>query len=220
MLQFESYVKRLINETLEKDETLLQYADVIFEKYGIDVKQHVFLGQGHNGFAYDIGNGLVVKLTEDESEAKASNVLKGQRTQNVCRIHEVVYLTNDDRWLIFTENLSQLDRTNAKEIDVAVKKTLINSFSCKAKNWENTLADMMKYAENQSFAYKGFVQQYEEYVQTLKKYSIDKMIEEFSAAGIGYCDFKSSNIMMRGNEYVAIDLGASKITTESDIDSI
>ena len=53
-------------------------------------------------------------------------------------------------------------------------------------------------------------QKYQEIKTVLERFRIKAMVDELRSLGIEYADFKAANIMKRGGEYVAIDIGKSK----------
>jgi len=43
----------------------------------------------------------------------------------------------------------------------------------------------------------------------MRKYAIDKMIDELSTAGVAFADYKGDNLGKRGNQYVLLDIGTN-----------
>lgn len=71
-------------------------------KYGYN-----FIGEGANGFAFDVGGDKILKITWDKSEAKYANMLKNIESPNLIKIYNVkrIVLEDSEFYVILMEKL-------------------------------------------------------------------------------------------------------------------
>lgn len=73
---------------VSEGEVLLSYSDA-FRRLGLLHPLDAKLGRGSFGHAYDLGNGKVLKITRDTSEALASRAIAGKNLPHVVRVESV-----------------------------------------------------------------------------------------------------------------------------------
>jgi hypothetical protein len=66
-----------------------EVADAFFKKYNIDPEEMNFLGKGHFGTAYSVGDGRVLKITSSESEYQIASELLNKPQENLVKIYAV-----------------------------------------------------------------------------------------------------------------------------------
>lgn len=101
-----------------------EYANVVAGKLGLTAPR--FLGGGANGFAYQINDNLVMKLTSDVSEADAASKLLRGNPQTIAKIfslykiHDTV--ANKSFFTILQENISDkpLERLRKLQNDITL----------------------------------------------------------------------------------------------------
>jgi len=64
-----------------------EVADAFFSKHNIDPEAMSFLGEGHFGTAYSVGDGRVLKITSSESEYKIAAELLENPRENLVKIY-------------------------------------------------------------------------------------------------------------------------------------
>jgi hypothetical protein len=103
---------------LHENNTLL---DKILHK--LNIPSSTFIGGGMFGFAHDIGDNKILKITKDKTEAINSNKIIGKRMKHIANIYDVKQFTSNDRvyYIIVLEKL-KLD-SNLDELEKALEET-------------------------------------------------------------------------------------------------
>jgi len=97
-------------------------ANKVAEVHGFSQPQ--YLGQGRHGFAYDIGNDKIMKVTSDKSEAVESLKVKGIELEHLANIYDVFEITPQktspipQSYVIISEKL----KTDQQYFDRIVKR--------------------------------------------------------------------------------------------------
>lgn len=92
---------------LHENNTLL---DKILNK--LNISSSTFIGGGMFGYAHDIGNNKILKITKDKTEAINSNKIIGKTMKHIANIYDVKQFTKNDRtyYIIILEKL-KIDST-------------------------------------------------------------------------------------------------------------
>jgi hypothetical protein len=187
---------------------------VVIDKYGNPLKWKL-LGSGSCGSVYELSNGNVLKIQRKGGigsgvcggdEAVFKKVMRGKpkHIQEIISVKRVEFpcfingrLSNKN--FIFIES-KKYKRLNYREVD---DLSILDSISfCGCKTWsiaEKRCVNEAKYMYRGGNASK--------IIKKLKKYNIDKMIDEYGRiAGKSYGDWHTGNIMKGPSGYVLIDL--------------
>lgn len=183
--------------------------------------QYPQIGSGSFGDAFDLHDGTVLKLTEDETEAvAAAKLLHRNDTPHLVRIFAVHFLKTGNTnklWAIRQEKLQPADH----------KYVTMSSIW---RKWRN-------YSSNERYITQKTVKEFEkgwaqfaEYVtdsdlikqRDVKDFCkwLDDVAQETAAVGIKFWDLHGGNIMRREgasnliDDHVIIDMGQSKVEGE------
>jgi cytidyltransferase-like protein len=183
----------------------------LLKKNGIVVDTKKFLGQGSYGSAYECtwnGKKCAIKGTEDESEALASNHIKGKKLKHVVNIYDVFKLPIDDSsdgtYCIVQELLTQTSDKEKEDIhwlaeqlwDAKTGKSIIDGdIEAVVKDFAALMHDREKDLDRA--------------IDIINMIDFGGMIEEIKEQNIEFFDYHEGNIMKRGKDFVVIDLGAS-----------
>lgn len=117
--EFDEYPESL---ELHENNTLL---DKIFNK--LNIPSSTFVGKGMFGFAHDIGNNRILKITKDKTEAINSSKIIGKKMTHIADIYDVKQFTSNDitYYTIILEKL-KID-TSLEELYKDVKETFDNA---------------------------------------------------------------------------------------------
>lgn len=118
---------QLTGDLIKDSEILLKTNKDKLAKKGIDVNQVKKLGSGTMGVAYDIGNGKVLKITNDPREAKASGILVGKDIPNIVKIYDLWKFPNANYYGIIIEKLLPFDDNEAKQVTYLIQQLGIKS---------------------------------------------------------------------------------------------
>lgn len=155
-------------------------AAALEKKFGSIIGQ--YLGGGSKGYAWMVGDGLVLKITSDEQEAHAASTLVGQNHPHVGAYKHVARISNLDLYAIIQEYAGEpiTDFNTRKAIDtlpdkpeqiIVALKELVEKSS--HPMWEQLLSAMQFIRDN----------------------------------GINFFDLHSDNVVRRGEVYKIIDVG-------------
>lgn len=162
------------------------------------------LGHGAHGIAFDIGAGRVLKVTDDILEAKSSNHLKDKKLKHVVHIFDVFQLPGSEFYGIVEEKLAQMSAYDKKEFE------LVTDLLQACKAGEAILSgDYGKVMDQVRLHIKDKdVQKLMD--SQMKDFQLPEIIKELAGQRIEFLDYHEGNLMMRGNDYVVIDLGLSQ----------
>ncbi len=164
-----------------------------------------YLGGGSFGFAYEVvykGKPACLKVTEDTTEAKASNHLKGKKLHSVVQIYDVFQFKGHDVYGIVQELLKPLDgEYNTFDTFANMLRQASVGPAMIKGDWDGVMSGVFR---------KLGEEKLEKFVELAHKFGFPDMIEELAANGIEFLDYHSGNIMKRGKNYVVIDLGMSR----------
>lgn len=133
----------------------------ILSKMG--VKNHGNLGSGNFGHAYDIGNGRVLKITKDKTEAINSSRLMNKKNTNIADIYDVKQFVEngETRYVIILEKLKLSDSLKDKYIklfhyfddaqDEHLNPVIINKIKNKHPQVSYFMKDMIKNGYEKTF---------------------------------------------------------------------
>jgi hypothetical protein len=120
--------EEVINDKF-KEETIHDIAKNASERLGYHGELS-YMGKGDNGYAYDLGDGKVLKITGSETEAAESLRLKGKDNQHLAKIFNVYTMNQEDvpLYIIIQEKIdtSRQGEMNqyAKELNSAFGKDI------------------------------------------------------------------------------------------------
>ncbi len=179
---------------------------------GYDPTRAKVLGEGTQGTAFLLKNGKVLKITEDQTEAKASAIIAGKMTNNLVRVERVFLFGKTGLYGIVMENLEPLSGLEEDFWD----------------NFRDLFEDIdpgktIKWKELESLIYYKLQDDgYEEdeiygYLDEAEENNLPQIINELYKYGIVFWDYHGKNLMKRGNQTVLIDLGYSNINKNPKI---
>ncbi len=207
-------------------ELLRRYAAKISAQYHVTIPQRPqVLGQGTRGTAYVIGGGKVLKLTDDESEAKAAAKLRDLKVDFAVHVEAVFQMR--DYYGIIQEQLQPLPNHVKAAIEAGLTRT---DFREKiAEGGFKNFMDKSK-AELNELARDGehnLILRFKSAYETLEKFGIFDIAKGLESIGIEFTDYHTGkgegnqgNLMLRGNKVVVLDLGYSKVGGGGEIDAI
>jgi len=175
------------------------------------------LGRGQNGTAYDIGNNIVLKLTTDQTEARASNVIKGKKLKYTNEIYDVfsfIDTTGIRLYLIFQKLLAEIDNKNINiMIDEFCDFLTENDNYWKPTSTESRIEKIIDsffdiYKEQDVKFYEKFSKK-RDFFKKLYTFILNSR-EELEKYKVFFYDYHSGNIMLDSNgDFKLIDLGYS-----------
>lgn len=177
------------------------YDEVFNKLWHRGIKLGKELGCGAKGCAFEVANkpGFVVKITSDDSEAEASQVIVNKAHPNVCKIYSV-WKVNANWFVILMEKLNEL---NEKEAD-------------SVNNFVDEL-DTEKVRKLYHYSFNEFLKLTDDSRKKLKPdigvlHDVFEGLVFLDKNGIHYDDMFSGNVL-RSNSgvYKLIDLGSSKV---------
>ena len=177
-------------------------------------QEPVLLGRGTRGAALDIGNGRVLKITDDRSEAVASaNVRdKPDPDRRVADIFKVMWLRGKEvsGFAIVQEKLDPLGEDDASWVVFADLWPAWSRAREHAPIKPGQIGHFLKDCEKAQFVKADDPQWklFSAWFMGLAQY--------LESAGVSYHDFWRKNLLKRGNDYVVIDLGYSQ-SEETDV---
>lgn len=188
--------------------TIVKNSDLLKSKKSIDPTKLKILGSGAHGIAFDMGEGKVLKVTDDPSEASTSNHLNGNTsTKHIARIYDVFRFRDSKLYGIVQEKLVPLPTSDAAELTRAYAvMDKLNGAAALYMFGEDWKAFTSKIRMGIGASDSNKLAQV---LDTFKKFSIDKILDEAHALGVSLGDLHAGNIMKRGNECVAVDFGVS-----------
>jgi nicotinamide mononucleotide adenylyltransferase len=182
----------------------------LFKKHNIVFDRSKPLGKGHgqSGTAFDAkvhGRNVVLKLTTDESEAKASMSLKGKKLEHAVKIISAFKIKDTEVFGIIQEKLQELSAEEKSKVSkfYSFLKSHAMLSDLKGGNFGHFI-EMLQALKNVSDDEK------QEIIMIAEEFDIPKMMEELNSNGIQFFDYNEGNIMKRNNKYVVTDIGHSK----------
>ena len=169
------------------------------KKDGYNLKKK--LGEGGYGYAYELDNGRVLKITTDKREANASSLVVGKNFKNVAKIYEVWEYNKFASWyFIEQEKLSPINKKDVEKwLELDNDKISLGKFLHQVFIGELSLVDAKeKLEQNKGEPYYNFVQ---DMIQAAK---------ELLSLNIVWKDLHVDNVLKSGSTYKVIDLGYSK----------
>ncbi len=172
---------------------------------GIEVAK--VLGSGYNGTAFLLHDGRVLKVTRDEQEARAAFKLMGRHLRWVVRFFDVFRFPGqgEARYGVVMERLQPLPAQTADDIHRA--------YSWIVHGLRNQAGGNNPFLELGWGGIEKLAQQIGgkplEAVETFRRYKIPRILGELQSKGIKWGDAHEENLMVRGSDIVAIDLGVS-----------
>lgn len=179
-------------------------------KRGVHVDPTNVVGGGANGVVFEAGAGKVLKITLDEDEAMASNHVKGKKLKHVVHIFDVfkfkTHPNNEgDFYGIVQERLRPLPPHDSLEIknaiDILDRKIGIDwNMSGGHAKIQRVLAKLPKDDQVVVTHALGF----------LNDKGVFEVVDELVENDIDWGDLHAENLMKRGDDLVAVDLGVSE----------
>ena len=180
--------------------------DQIKRIFGFDIpERETIIGSGSYGIVYDIGNGMVLKITGDDSEAISSNKITGKKLKYVNEIYAVFHIQKGIKYFgIIQKKLTKVEWKHQKLwnsenefIDFLMEEDLKNLNDSMFKLYYDELEE--EYPDiNGSF----------NYYRDLGRFFV-RSSKELAKNGIWFNDFHTGNVMLDGNQLKVIDLGMS-----------
>ena len=205
----------------DPDEVLSAFKEKLANRK-IDVSHAKELGSGHNGTAYEVAGGKVLKITQDPYEAKASNHLIGKKLKHVVRIFDVFRFPGKQilkgrgalPWYgIFQEKVDEMpehDKTEFEHARLFVTRHFadLKNFSTVDNMWVTPWEEIKTRVMNNSEEMEE-VPDAKEAIDTLERLGLPEVLDELKKNQIGYRDVHVGNFMRRGKDMVVIDLGGA-----------
>jgi len=192
------------------------------------------IGAGTQGAIYELVNhpNKVLKLTSDENEAFASQIVSRYNLKNVVKIYKVYFLKStdlyivimeklnkiskkdEDNWYFFFEIMNKLSYIPNKETEKVTETTQIAKFK-NSEEWAIfALETLKKYSKKTSAGKRSFETIYtivtEHLLDSKLLNDVFEGLKEIGQLGINYMDFHEQNIMIDSSgNFKIIDLGYS-----------
>lgn len=180
------------------------------QQNGIQLGQHI--GEGHVGHAFELAGkpNVIVKVTDDVNEAQSSYRVQkyGKNLRHVVRIYDVRKIPGgtsprvpDDTYVITQERLQPLSDEGDRLVTAATRVLrLDNRFALPAVRDQavRMLRDKLG-------------GQAEGVIHLLDSIQYFETMEELKSIGVRFKDYHAGNVMMRGQDFVVLDLGVSKV---------
>lgn len=169
-------------------------------KLGVNVIKG--LGAGTKGTAYELSNGLVMKITRDESEYYQASELKGKDIKHLCNIFETYYVKSKEyeHLNIFVILQEKIDTSRNKELEIFEADTDFHNY-CIAfvgdRKTEQVLDDTLFSVIERFPHYESLALQYKNLALTQKK-------EGFTSSDIFH-----GNLGRKNGVLTAFDFGYS-----------
>ena len=176
------------------------------KKLGYDTKGAKELGEGTQGVAFLLKNGKVLKITEDESEAKSSAIIAGKMTNYLVRVERVFSFGETNLFGIVMENLEPLS---------GIEQDFWNDFRNLFEDIDP--GELINWKKMESLIYYKLEDEgYEQddiyaYLHEAEQNNLPQIVNELYKYGIIFWDYHGDNLMKRGKQTVLIDLGYSRI---------
>jgi len=206
------------------------------KKNGIDVDKIdslPVLGTGTRGTAFDIGNGKVLKITNDSKEAQAASVMVGKDVKNIVSFYAVWQFGDTGFYGITQEKLQPLPNDDANDFNKALVATGLPIWIKRAEgSWDKAKQLTKEYIiEQVKKKFGGNLKSPEaatfakdvnnKWNLLVTKYGIRDMFKTLSEFGIDFHDYHAGNMMQRADgTMVLIDLGMSKIKGDGKVQTM
>lgn len=195
-------------------------------KLGVDVDalEGLQAWTGTRGTAFDLGNGKILKITNDEKEAMTSSILVGKELPNIVKFYAVWRFKDTNFYGIMQEKLEPLPDADGKEFNDALIATRLPVWIHESGyDFEKAKELTKKYIISQvkkkfsSNPNSPEAQQYAHAINSkwnvlVKKFNMRDIFNTLKQLGIDFHDFHAGNLMRRQDgTLVLIDLGMSKV---------
>jgi hypothetical protein len=181
------------------------------------------LGSGARGEAFDIGNNIVLKVTTDASEAAASKQIVGKQLKHVNQIYDVFKVPDSHKYIILQKKLNPLSKAQLEMYQLADALTEHHhGFNFATDGEQYTLLK-----NNRGLIARDLKQEldkdYAKMPNNKKKIIVGMAMFIFDAVfelkqhGIDWADSHKGNVLLDGDKFKVIDLGASR-APDADID--
>jgi len=166
----------------------------LLSKKGLEPNLKRSLGSGYHGEAYELAaHGKVLKVTDDEDEARAAQHVKGKTLRHVVKVFDVFSFPGATWFGVVVEKLRELPE-QTKEVLTRLNGKSMNS---------------------------GGLTSYDQFMSgvspddrtELEKMKFREMYDELAQNKILYSDWHGGNVMTRtGQEFVLADLGGETVS--------
>lgn len=155
---FEEFDESPESLELHESTTLL---DKILKK--LDISSSTFVGKGMFGFAHDIGNNRILKITKDKTEAINSSKIIGKTMKHIADIYDVKQFTSNDitYYIIILEKLKidpalealykDVEKTFDSERNNNLPIDIIDEINKKHKDVAGFLRDLIKLGHKETW---------------------------------------------------------------------
>jgi len=191
----------------DKNETLESFVDKIAKK--LNLNKPKYLNAGTYGYAFDVGNNIILKVTLDYSEATEGKILLNKKNEHLADIYAVYKFNIDSRNQIYIILLEKLktDRDKINNLNEEAKeKYRIGLWGLSYIMQDHDIKKLNEY--KQKIEILKSIGKNIEVVNFLDQ--IIKIIEELLKNKIYSADFGASNLGYKPNGNLAyFDIGAA-----------
>lgn len=227
------------------DAVMDRVSEQLAARKGIVTTKLRYLGAGQMGAAYDMGDGRVLKVTTDESEAKTAFGLLGKQLKHVNTFHDVFKFPTDagktlgdteTYYGIIQDKLEPLEKEEARRYDEAMRAVfsmekeddpegVVKSLA--TQGWDQFVIafeaaitrEVQTETQNTAFTpvvRKAVAKRMQYFRSIWEEYQMPEIVRDLRSMGVQFADFHSGNVMKRGDTYVINDLGKSKSPAQAD----
>jgi hypothetical protein len=224
--QIRLLIESVLTEAEIADENISMQLVNKFQKgisaLGVNVKALKPLATGTHGTAFAAGD-KVLKITNDEKEAKIAAALIDKDLKNVVKFYSVIHFKDTEYYAILQEKLDPMPEAEANKINKLLVMTGLPIWIKRAGgDWAKVKELTKAYALSQikkKFPENHASPEAKEYAKELigawnalvNQYGIRDMFNTLNELGIEFHDYHAGNLMLRGEDIVLIDLGMSKM---------
>lgn len=194
----------------------------ILQELNTNVKQWRWLGRGSYGSAYDIGNGLVCKITSSLAEIDAAKKLlrSKKRLRGLYKIIKIylIYYNNKYYGIIITPKYKKLSAFQQNEL-FSLSNFLYMSSSFRLTSIKQIkkrmFAQIKKYHHCPAGWYHGnickcskdvFDKLLDKHMKIFRKYNIYGILRSLKAINLPAVDIHYLNVMRDGKKFLLIDI--------------
>ena len=107
---FGDYFQHFIEEPkilkIEKDGSVIEQIKTL-----LNIEKSTYMGKGVFGFAHDIGDGKVLKITKDKTEAMNSQLIQGKDMKHLANIYDIYqYDRRNKTWYVIILEKLEIDK--------------------------------------------------------------------------------------------------------------
>lgn len=209
-----------IKNAVEKQNiTIEEFAKRIAEKLGYNV-QPILVGKGTQGFAFDLNNGMIIKITSDKTEANEAIKLLGKHNNYIGDFYRVYNISPpyQNVYVILREKL-ELTSESEEKFDVAYR----NFYKFLTDNGMNgyDVKDIIVHGATEKLnRIVQFINDDNSYLAESARVILN-VIQELIKENIRSIDFNSENFGLKKNGNLAYyDIGYSENKDDVNFDQL